>query len=128
MKKIVILTISVFYLAATAGVVVNMHYCMGSISSISFSYDADGSCNKCGMNKTEGHCCTNEVITLKLNSVQQAPTFSFSLSSLSAAIPVQQQALHEPLQGISVAPATDYFSPPPNVLNKVYISIQVFRI
>ena len=131
MKKILISVIAVFYLSVTSGLVINMHYCMGQFSSVTFSHDdnhQDGTCDKCGMNKLKNHCCTDEVTTLKLNDVHEASTFSFGLASITSLVPEKQTVLHEPEQGISAIPVTDYFSPPPNTLNKVYLDINVFRI
>jgi len=75
--------IAVFYLAVTICVVMNIHYCMGKISSISFSHDKvhdDGTCSKCGMSKTENHCCKDDVKTVKLNDSHQASDFAFELA------------------------------------------------
>lgn len=131
MKNVLISVIAVFYLAVTSGMVINMHYCMGQFSSVTFSHDNDhkvDNCDKCGMSKTKNHCCTDEITTMKLSDVHEVSTFSFVLASLSTFVPDQQTVLHEPEQGISAIPATDYFSPPPKALNKVYLDINVFRI
>ncbi len=131
LRKIFIVSLSVLYLAVTAGLVVNMHYCMGDLSSVTFSHDADhtdGACSKCGMNKTENHCCSDEVTTFKLSDAQEASGFSYSMDALSSANLPHSISLKDPLQGVSMIPSADYFSPPPKLLNKVYISIQVFRI
>lgn len=131
MKKIFISVIAVFYLSVTSGLVINMHFCMGQFSSVTFNHDADhedGQGNKCGMKKLKNNCCTEEVTTLKLNDVHEASTFSFALASITSHVPEKQIVLHEPEQGISAIPVTDYFSPPPNTLNKVYLDINVFRI
>jgi len=131
MKKFFISMIAVFYLAVTSGMVMNIHYCMGKISSISFSHDKDhddGACSKCGMSKTENHCCKDDVKTVKLNDFHQASAFALELASISAETPEHLTLLHEPEQGLSAIPSTEYFSPPPKTLNKVYRDINVFLI
>lgn len=122
---------AVFYLAFTSGVVMNVHYCMGMVSSVTFSHERDhddGTCSKCGMKKTENHCCRDEVKTVRLNDSHQASSFAFELASVSAETPEHFTLLHEPRQGLSVIPSTGYFSPPPETLNKVYRRIHVFLI
>ncbi len=131
MKKIFISVIAVFYLAVTSGMVMNIHYCMGKISSVTFNHDADhedGSCSKCGMSKTENHCCKDEVKTVKLSDSHQSSSLAFELSSLRSAVPVQFIDLQVPEQGVSPVPSAGYYSPPLNTLNKVYLDINVFRI
>lgn len=131
MKKLLISMTAVFYLAVTSGVVMNIHYCMGKISSISFSHDKDhddGTCSKCGMSKTENHCCKDDVKTVKLNDSHQASNFAFELASVSAETPEHLTLLHESEQGLSLIPSTAYCSPPPKTLNKVYRDINVFLI
>jgi hypothetical protein len=131
MKNVLISMIAVFYLAVTSGVVLNIHYCMGRISSVTFNHDKDhedGACGKCGMNKTEHHCCGDVVKMVKLSDSHQASNFSFELVSISALLPNHETVLHQPEQGVSPAPSTDYFSPPPKTLNKVYRDINVFLI
>ncbi len=123
--------IAIFYLAFTSGVVMNIHHCLGKISSVSFNHGKDhddGACSKCGMNKTENHCCKDDVKAVKLNDSHQASAFAFELASISAEAPVHLTLLHEPEQGLSATPLTEYFSPPPKTLNKVYRGINVFLI
>lgn len=130
LKKAAISAIVVLYFIVTSGVVMNIHYCMGSISSITFSHSEknDDHCGKCGMKKTESHCCKEEFKTLKLNDLHQASNTAFELAAVSNALPVHKTVIHEAEQGISPVPLTDYFSPPPHTLNKVYLDVRVFRI
>jgi len=123
--------IAVFYLAATSGMVINVHYCMGKISSISFNEEADhndGACGKCGMVKAENHCCKDEVAKGKLNESHQTSVVAFELAAASAVTPIRMTVLSDPEQGQSRIPIVDYFSPPPRVLNRVYLDVNVFRI
>lgn len=130
MKNAFISIIAVFYLAVTGGMVINIHYCMGKISSVTFTGNdhADGTCGKCGMNKTGKHCCKDDVKTVKLSDSHEASTVAFELASISAEMPVHLTLLHEPEQGLSSAPFTEYISPPPKTLNKVYRDNNIFLI
>lgn len=123
--------IALFYLTVSSGLAMNIHYCMGKISSVTFGHEADhndGSCSKCGMSKTENHCCTDEVQFVKLMDDQQASKNIESISVTSIQLPVAIVSFNDPLQGNSIEPYLSYFSPPPPILNKVYLAVNVFRI
>lgn len=123
--------IALLYLSATSGMVMNVHYCMGKFSSISFGHEKDhndGNCDKCGMLKTENHCCKDEVSEVKLNDAHQISSIDFELSGISASQPVQMVGLNDPEQGLSAPPVNAYVSPPPKTFNKVYLDVRNFLI
>jgi hypothetical protein len=131
LKKLAISMIALFYLAVSSGLAMNIHYCMGKISSVTFGHEADhsdGSCSKCGMSKTENHCYTDEVQFVKLTDDQQASKNGESIAVTSIQLPVAVVSFNESLQGNSIEPYLSYFSPPPPILNKVYLAVNVFRI
>jgi hypothetical protein len=131
MKKILISVIAMFYLTVSSGLAMNIHYCMGKIASVTFGHEQDhndGECSKCGMSKTENHCCNDEIQFVKLTDDQQVSKDQTFFTQTCYTIPVSFVSLNEPLQGNSIEPYTDYFSPPSPTLNKVYLAINVFRI
>lgn len=131
LKKLFISMIALLYLSATSGMVMNVHYCMGKISSISFGHEKDhndGTCDKCGMLKTENHCCKDEVSEVKLNDVHETSTVAFELSDITSIQPVKTIVLSDPEQGVTAPPADAYISPPPKTLNKVYLDVRTFLI
>lgn len=131
MKKILITVTAVFYLAITSGLAMNIHYCMGKISSVSFGSEgdhSDGTCNKCGMNKTENHCCNDEFQFVKLTDSHQSSGFSGNIQLISIELPVTEVSLTTSLQGHTIEPFISYSSPPPLYFNEVYKAVRVFRI
>jgi hypothetical protein len=131
LKKLAISLIALFYLAVSSGLAMNIHYCMGKISSVTFEHVADhsdGSCNKCGMSKTENHCCTVEVQFVKLTDDQQTSKNAESVTVTSILLPVGAVSLNESSQGHSKTLYTTYLSPPPPAFNKLYLAVNVFRI
>jgi hypothetical protein len=123
--------IALLYFSATSGMVMNVHYCMGKFSSISFGHEKDhndGTCDRCGMLKTENHCCKDEVSEVKLNDANQTSSIDFELSAISALQPVKLVDLNDSEQGLSAPPIHAYVSPPPKTLNKVYIDVCNFLI
>lgn len=122
---------AIFYLTVSSGLAMNIHYCMGKISSVTFGHEADhndGSCSKCGMSKTENHCCTDETQFVKLTDDQQVLQKSTFAFFTSVEVSYSDVSLNESMQGLSAEPYTSYFSPPPPTLNKVYLAVNVFRI
>ncbi len=120
-----------FYLTVSSGMVMNVHYCMGKFSSVTFGHEQDhndGACDKCGMVKTENHCCKDEVTKVKLSDSHQFSSFAFELAGVSAILPEKTIVLSDPEQGVSPVPLNVYTSPPPNTLNKVYLAVQTFLI
>ncbi len=130
-RKGIILLISVLYIITTAGVAVNFHYCMDRIVSVSFGHEKDhedGSCSRCGMNKIENHCCADESFFVKLSDTHQASGFVHEHLLLSYMLPVAFVNLTTAEQGNTATCIIDNFSPPPPVLNKLYLANCVFRI
>jgi hypothetical protein len=123
--------VAIFYLTLSSGLAMNIHYCMGKISSITFGHEKDhndGSCNKCGMSKTENHCCSDDVEFLKLTDSHQATDVQTCIETIAMSLPVTDVSLQESGQGNTIEPVTHYFSLPLPVHNKVYLAINVFRI
>ena len=70
MKKAVIAILALLYIITTSGVVVNVHYCMGTVASVTYGHEAPESCGKCGMIEKDG-CCHSELKVVKLDDVHQ---------------------------------------------------------
>lgn len=111
--------------------VVNFHYCMGKIASISFHDEQQhqkDACDQCGMSKTKNHCCKDVLKSVKLNASHQASQIAFELAAISTVHPIYPIAMQVAVQGTTAIHPTVYFSPPPNTLNKVYRVKSVFLI
>ncbi|QYJ67179.1 HYC_CC_PP family protein [Flavobacterium litorale] len=72
-KKYISLILSFLILVANMGLMLNVHYCKGQISEVTFAYEAQGPCNEhhkvnscCGIVAQENHksCCKNDVVEL----------------------------------------------------------------
>lgn len=64
MKKIVVLILSIIYFTVSTGFVVNVHYCMGKISTVKFEEPKQ----KCCCKKKHKACCKTEQQLVKLSS------------------------------------------------------------
>ncbi len=131
LRQFFIAFVAIFYLAVTSGFAVNLHYCMGEVASVSIGHagdHADGSCSKCGMDKSNFHCCKDEVKELKLQDSHQPVTQFLQLVSTSDAALISTPNLLLNPQGSLVSEPATYHAPPPREGNKVYRSLAVFRI
>ncbi|MES1221500.1 MAG: hypothetical protein ABUT20_38730 [Bacteroidota bacterium] len=129
MKKI-IFTISFFaYLATAIGIAVNIHYCMGKIRRVDYSYNDDNNnrCAKCGMKNKKG-CCHNDSRFVKLTDDQQITKITFAVDHFDMGLTTTFVDLSLPAQGTKKNIALQYHSPPDNRLSSVYLHNCVFRI
>lgn len=89
MRKLLLMVMCICYLASTAGVAVQWHYCMGKLRSVDIGLAPHSeTCGSCGMQMGNNHCCKDEVSVSKLSdSHQQAPQLEFDFSAVSAILP-----------------------------------------
>lgn len=66
MKKILVTILAFIYLGVSSGIAMNIHYCMGKISSIDMLHNTD-KCGKCGMKLGHKGCCKDEFKIVKLS-------------------------------------------------------------
>jgi hypothetical protein len=64
MKKFLALILAIIYITVSTGFIVNVHYCMGKVSSIKLEQTA----KKCCCKKQHKNCCKTEQKLVKLNN------------------------------------------------------------
>ncbi len=77
MKRIIVGILSIVYITLASGIVMNIHYCMGQLSAVSYSYHDAHSCSKCGMENKKG-CCHSDFAIVKISDDQQSMKTGFS--------------------------------------------------
>ena len=130
MRKAGLIILTFIYLALTAGVSVQRHYCMNRMSSVRFTVHTEERCTVCGMEKSErsSDCCRDEVSVFKITDDQQPP-FSGELISpdfvyIHSVTPVMDAPEYRTLQSsVSYAHGPPGESPVP-----IFIRNRVFRI
>lgn len=126
MKKAIIAILALLYIITTSGVVVNVHYCMGTVASVTYGHEAPESCGKCGMIEKDG-CCHSELKIVKLDDVHQQPAKALPITQV-AELPVvyfeTAVADYNPHKGF----VNSYHSPPDYRVNAVYLHTGVLRI
>jgi len=127
LKQAFIAILSFLYLAVASGVEVNIHYCMGEISSVEYGTPQSGLCNKCGMESKKG-CCEDEAKFVKIQDSHQLSQIAWTLES-PALVPRQSFAI---IDAALYGRKENYTQPatgppfPPGV--PIYIQNSVFRI
>ena len=65
MKKLSIAILAIIYLGVSSGIAMNIHYCMGKLSSVELMHSND-KCSKCGMKYGKNSCCNDKFKIVKL--------------------------------------------------------------
>lgn len=126
MKKALIAILAILYITTTSGVVVNVHYCMGAVASVTYGHDVPETCGKCGMKEKDG-CCHSELKVVKLDDAHQQAVKAAQLAQL-AELPVvyfeTAIATYNSHRGF----VNSYHSPPDNRVNVIYLHTGVLRV
>ncbi len=118
------------YLAVTAGVVINFHYCMDKLASAKLFEKKAKKCGQCGMHTTDSNgCCRDEQKVVKMDDDQQITIdFSYSLPSVEALTHNTSDFIIASFY--NVPPSGRYQNHPPPLLSAQdsYLQNNVFRI
>lgn len=130
MKKVFISILAVVYLVASAGVMMQRHYCMNRLVGWSLSQEQDEMCNRCGMDKSDKKkgCCTDETIKVKISDDQQS-NFTTVLFEPPVYPVTHDHTGYESLLPVSSLHQHLYdHGPPGNLKVPVFLRNNVFRI
>jgi len=127
LKKAFIAILSFLYLAVASGVEVNIHYCMGEISSVDYGSPVSGLCDKCGMKSRKG-CCEDQSKFIKIEDSHQMSQVNLLLQA-PALVPAQSFVMaadnYQNQEDVFTQPST---GPPFSPGVAKYIQYCVFRI
>lgn len=134
-KRFVVLIIALLYLAASSGVTMHMHYCMGQHVTTTFTEEEgdDHHCSHCGMTKKKGGngCCNDEQKIVKVDDDHsltkdiKTPVPVFAEGVLTK---VSYQLTSTPLFTKTVRRSFHAHAPPDPDPLPVYLSIRNLRI
>lgn len=130
MKKITVIILMICYLAVTAGVVINFHYCMDRLASAKLFEKKANKCGKCGMHTENSNgCCRDEVKIVKMEEDQQVTVeFSYSLPSIEALTHETSEFIITSFYNVPVTRHYQNHSPPLLSAQDTYLQNSVFRI
>lgn len=126
MKRLLALILSFSFIAASSGASVNIHYCRGKVSSVSWSILPTPSC-KCGKKTMKG-CCKTETRLVKLSDNAKQPEFTAAHSMpVVEAAPVTTHFVPQPLEA-DLTVTTFSTTPPGSERISVFLRNRVFRL
>jgi hypothetical protein len=127
MKKLFTTILAFVYIAVASGVAVNIHYCMGKLTGVDYSYNNDDTCGKCGMQNKKG-CCHNDFKIVKISDDQQIAKANVDFSQSPVLLNSFVINLSQTIQGSENFLARQYHSPPDYKGADIYLYNCVFRI
>ncbi len=127
MKKLIAFILAMIYITASSGVVLNVHYCMGKISSVKVDNFESTFC-KCGKKETNSSCCSTELKVVKLNNDHKAALASFDIKFPVAILPSQVSYIDLSKISSQIVAEPVANAPPIIPSTKIYIQNRVFRI
>jgi hypothetical protein len=129
MKKAVLAILSVLYLTITSGVIVNFHYCMGRLSSVTYGLENSKNCSKCGMKAMDKKkCCHTDLQLIKLQDDQNLVKANWEFFKIPVVNPVPLTDMLVSIAGTNEYLSLKYHSPPDQRINSIYLHNSVFRI
>jgi len=128
MKRYIIFLLMLVYGLSATGTSLYLHFCCGQLDDVSFTVKHNEGCDQQG-ETTEGPCCNNVAIDLKLDADQQPAAKWFSSFNQPVVLTAAMPAWMAP----SVLPAVSsshWANAPPKALSAlpVYLKNCVFRI
>ncbi len=130
MKKIILVTTFLCYLAVTSGVIVNFHYCMNRLASMQLFVVENEICPKCGMHIEKSHgCCRDEVKIVKMEVDQKTtPSFVCELPPVDVIGQLPSEFIAASFYNVNEARHFHNHSPPLLTEQDTYLRNGVFRI
>lgn len=128
MKKGIVFILAILYITLTSGIVINVHYCMGRLTDVTYGHEKDKACDRCGMEQKPG-CCETDHQLIKADtdhlaaSVLTAPLIQKDI--LTTVFPINQLVVYAASQEI---PFQQYHSPPDQRGNSLSLFNSVFRL
>jgi hypothetical protein len=111
MKKALVIALASVYLLVSSGVVVNLHYCMGKLSSMGLIHHDSKTCGNCGMDNNG--CCKDEIKVVKIQDNQDLGAGFPSIAKAEAVPPVHSFIADLTLSAQRSTKPVRSHSPPP---------------
>ena len=130
MKKITVVILLFCYLAVSAGVIVNLHFCMDRLASAKLFEQKGKECGKCGMHLDNSKgCCRDEITIIKMDDDQKINEgFSYSLPALEPLGHNSSDFIITSFYNAPLTPHCQSHAPPLISGQGTYLLNSVFRI
>lgn len=130
MKRIIVSIIALIYFTVSSGMIMNVHYCMGKVSTIQINQVPDERCI-CGLPKKETSskgCCKTEFTVVKLADTHKASSASYDIQTPVVLVARSLSQLEASLYNTSLKIYADIHGPPLLSEQDTYLLNCVFRI
>ncbi len=129
MKRFAATLLAIIYFSVSSGMVMNMHYCMGKLSSVKLAVLPDATC-ACGKKaEKKMKCCRTEVKLVKVTDVQQKSVIADVSFPLPIAAPVAElNLLQASFYNAQINVHPQVHAPPLLSEQDTYLRNCVFRI
>lgn len=124
MNRLAAIFLTGFYLIATIGVAINVHYCHGEVASVNVYFSAEACA--CGKMMGKQHCCDDETFIFQLEEDQRvSESFAVSFNVQTPVIPAASLELPVSPEESQILPFRSPDPPPPRrpawLLNQSFI-------
>jgi len=130
-RKTGLIILTFLYLAFTAGISVQRHFCMNRMAALRFTAQPEERCGFCGMEKTErdNSCCHDEQAVYKITDDQQPgfPT-SFTPNEFPVLSTEHNFSVSSKISVVSVLVPAYSHGPPGISAIPLFIRFGIFRI
>lgn len=128
MKKFLLAILAIIYLGVSSGIAMNIHYCMGKISSVDIYHKIHDKCGNCGMKSSGCECCKDEVKIFKLKDTHKLISNDIKIALSVAIIYNYKSILNSLLPASEISFTYNNHSPPAFQATSLNILYCVFRI
>lgn len=125
-KKFLVISLAVVYLAISSGVVVNIHYCMGKVAEVALGHSTSDKCGQCGM-ENDG-CCHDDIKVVKIQDTHSVSSFHADFVKAHAIAQVYPDFIHSAEIFTLLTPIEASNAPPGKGQVPLTIQYCVFRI
>lgn len=126
MERFLALIISLLYITSSSGVVLNVHYCMGKVSSVKVDNFKQQFC-KCGKKAADNSCCQTTFKVVKVSDAHNSVVAGTDYKS-PLALPVEHLFQNRGTLAQATVITLPFVNSPPEPIGKIYIRNCVFRI
>lgn len=128
MKRSAVAILAIIYIAISSGVVVNIHYCMGKMSSVKLQAWTPCSC-ACGKKKeSKKGCCKTELKVVKIEDAQKAAYADLAIHAPVTPLVTELNLLQTPFYNAQSVIGPKEHSPPAISGQETCLRNCVFRI
>jgi hypothetical protein len=130
MKRLITSFIALLYFVISSGMVMNIHYCMGKVSSVQIDQLAATGC-KCGKSKKEAapkSCCKTELKVVKIQDSHKAAVANYVVQAPVIELAEQAGFFQLPAFHTTERWYTPIHAPPLQSAQDTYLLNCVFRI